>query len=76
MVLRDGAPWLVRGDTLARWTPGGYAERVPRDLGPAHLLTPPSLVTVLRAGWAGAVPLLHPSADARVSRAGCPPAPP
>ena len=27
-VLRDdGAPWLVRGDALLRWTPAGYAER-------------------------------------------------
>jgi hypothetical protein len=26
------------------------------------LITPPSLVAVLRAGWRPAVPLLHPSA--------------
>jgi hypothetical protein len=26
------------------------------------VVTPPSLVGVLRAGWEGAVPLLHPSA--------------
>jgi hypothetical protein len=25
-VLRDGEPWLVLGDQLLRWTPGGYAE--------------------------------------------------
>jgi hypothetical protein len=61
-VLRDGAPWLVRGGELRRWTPNGYAERAPRRAGTATLLTPPSLVAVLRAGWAGAVPLLHPSA--------------
>jgi hypothetical protein len=63
-VLRDGAPWLVRGGALLRWTPGGYVERAERPAGaPAALITPPSLVAVLRAGWDGAaVPLLHPSA--------------
>jgi hypothetical protein len=62
-VLRDGAPWLVRGDALRRWTPGGYADRAARPAGArAVLITPPSLVAVLRAGWDGAVPLLHPSA--------------
>jgi hypothetical protein len=59
-VLRDGAPWLVRSNQLLRWTPEGYAERAPRGDDP--VLTPPSLVAVLRAGWSGAVPLLHPSA--------------
>jgi hypothetical protein len=63
-VLRDGAPWLVRGGALLRWTPAGYAERTPRPAGArALLITPPSLVTILRAGWEGAVPLLHPSAN-------------
>jgi hypothetical protein len=62
-VLRDGEPWLVRGSALLRWTPGGYAERAARRAGiRAALITPPSLVAVLRAGWDGAVPLLHPSA--------------
>jgi hypothetical protein len=62
-VLRDGAPWLVRGGALLRWTPGGYAERAPRPAGTrAELITPPSLVAVLRTGWEGAVPVLHPSA--------------
>jgi hypothetical protein len=28
----------------------------------AVVITPPSLVDVLRAGWEGSVPLLHPSA--------------
>jgi len=62
-VLRDGAPWLVRGGALLRWTPGGYAERAPRPADRRGvLITPPSLVAVLRTGWEGAVPLLHPSA--------------
>ena len=61
-VLRGGEPWLVRGGELRRWTPGGYAERAaPR--GEEQLLTPPSLVELLRRGWSGLVPLLHPSAN-------------
>jgi hypothetical protein len=62
-VLREGAPCLVLGSDLLAWTPAGYAARSPR---PAHqkakLITPPSLVAVLRAGWQPVVPLLHPSA--------------
>jgi hypothetical protein len=60
-VRHGGEPWLVRGGELLHWTPAGYAERTPR-VGNAPVITPPSLVTVLRAGWEGAVPLLHPSA--------------
>ena len=64
-VLREGAPQLVLGAELLRWTAAGYAGRVPRPAhGRAELLTPPSLVAVLRAGWRPAVPLLHPSAVA------------
>jgi hypothetical protein len=62
-VLRDGAPWLVLGSGLLRWTPAGYGERKPRPAGVrALLLTPPSLVGVLRSDWQPLVPLLHPSA--------------
>jgi hypothetical protein len=60
-VLRDGEPWLVRGVELLRWTAAGYEDRAPRR-GDEPLLTPPSLVELLRRGWSGAVPLLHPSA--------------
>jgi hypothetical protein len=63
-VLRDGAPWVVRGVELLRWSAAGYDERVPRPAGEeVTTITPPSIVEVLRAGWEGAVPLLHPSAD-------------
>ena len=62
-VLEDGAPWLVLGDALLRWTPGGYDAHKPRARQRTVLLTPPSLLEVLRAGWSGAVPLLHPSAQ-------------
>ncbi len=61
-VLRDGEPWLVLGPHLLRWTPAGYTERAPRPSGRAVLITPPSLVEVLRSGWKPLVPLLHPSA--------------
>ena len=61
-VLRDRAPWVVRGGELLRWSPAGYDERVPRSVGRVVLVTPPSLVDVLRSGWTSALPLLHPSA--------------
>jgi hypothetical protein len=61
-VLRDGEPWLVLGAELLRWTSGGYAQRLARPGGRATVITPPLLVEVLRSGWSGAVPLLHPSA--------------
>jgi hypothetical protein len=62
-VLEEGAPLLVRGDALLHWAPGGYEDARPRSRRRrVDLITPPSLVAVLRAGWQGAVPLLHPSA--------------
>ena len=62
-VLHEEEPHLVLGDRLLRWTPAGYTDRRPRTRGKA--ITPPTLVEVLRAGWEGAVPLLHESAAAR-----------
>jgi hypothetical protein len=62
-VLRDGSPYLVRGTQLLAWTPAGYANRVRRPRNAtATLITPPSLVAVLAAGWRPDVPFLHPSA--------------
>jgi hypothetical protein len=59
-VLLEGEPWLVVRGKLRRWTPAGYTDERPRAGG--VLITPPTLVAVLRAGWhSGAVPLLHPS---------------
>ena len=63
-VLERGAPFLVLGSELLRWTPSGYTERDRPSRGTAVVITPPSLVAVLQAGWHGAVPLLHPSAQA------------
>jgi len=62
-VLRQGEPWMVHGTELLRWTPAGYADRAPVGTGRAEVITPPSLVAVLRAGWDGAVPLLHPTSQ-------------
>jgi hypothetical protein len=55
----DGNAWLVLGDALVRWSDRGYDVRRPRRTGDADVLTPPSLVTLLRAGYA---PAIHPSA--------------
>ncbi|HEY5099769.1 MAG TPA: hypothetical protein VII54_06925 [Gaiellaceae bacterium] len=60
-VLIDAEPWLVLDSQLLRWTPGGYTERRARPGGSATVVTPESSVEVLRAGWNGIVPFLHPS---------------
>jgi hypothetical protein len=62
-VLVGDAPYLVLDDRLLRWSPSGYARAIRRPPGAAIVITPPSLVAVLAAGWVGAVPLLHPSAQ-------------
>jgi hypothetical protein len=62
-VLDDGEPWLVLADELLHWTPGGYdRRRRPTATAVLEPVTPPSLIELLRTGWTGAVPLLHPSA--------------
>ena len=61
-VLVDAKPHLVLDDRLLRWTPAGYIDAMPRPAGDVVVITPPSLVAVLAAGWEGAVPLVHPSA--------------
>ena len=67
-VVDGGAPFLVLEDALLRWTPSGYAEQRSRPGGAATVITPSSLVDVLRAGWTSEVPFLHPSARAGASR--------
>ena len=59
-VVDGDSAFLVLGEALLRWTPGGYVDQRPRPSGTAAVLTPPSLVAVLAGGWEGAVPLLHP----------------
>jgi hypothetical protein len=63
IVLHDGAPHLVLGRTLLPWEPSGYRTAVarPRE-AETTLVTPPSLVELLRTGWESALPLMHPSA--------------
>ncbi len=61
-VLHEGVPWILVGRTLRRWTPSGYAEGRRLPSGKVRAITPASLVEVLRSDWAGAVPLVHPSA--------------
>jgi len=61
-VLREAEPWVVVGSELLRWTPAGYTERERRPASAeVSVVTPASLVAVLRAGWQPVVPLLHPS---------------
>ncbi|HVH51893.1 MAG TPA: hypothetical protein VM690_07090 [Gaiellaceae bacterium] len=62
-VLEEGEPFLVLGHELLRWTPGGYTERRKRRSGSATLVTPPSTVRVLQAGWESDLPFLHPSSS-------------
>jgi hypothetical protein len=51
----------VRGSHLLRWSENGYLGKIPRPRGMANVLTPPSIVGVLSAGYR---PQWHPSADA------------
>ena len=60
MILQDGTPHLILERLARPWSLGGYgAPVVPRD--DARLVTPPSTVAVLRAGYR---PRLHASATA------------
>jgi hypothetical protein len=61
-VVRDGHAWVVIGERLRRWTTAGYAETIERPRGRAAVITPPSLVQVLRTDRTPLVPFLHPSA--------------
>jgi hypothetical protein len=51
-VALDGATALVLGDRLVAWTPGGYgrSRRRPKR-GTATVITPPSTLAALRAGY-------------------------
>jgi hypothetical protein len=57
----DGAAFAVRDAKLLRWTPNGYSARKPRPRGIiVDVLTPPSTIAVLSAGYR---PRWHPSAE-------------
>lgn len=60
MVAFSGEAFAVLGKRLLRWTPMGYMEAIPRPRGiEADVLTPPSILAVLKRGY---VPLWHLSA--------------
>jgi hypothetical protein len=60
IVLEEGA-YVVRGKELLHWSPRGYDARKRRPRGmTVDLLTPPTIVAVLKAGYA---PHWHPSAN-------------
>ena len=62
-VLLDGGAYLVLGDALLAWTPGGYTERRSRPRGRVDVITPPTSLRVLDSGWTGSLPLLYPSSQ-------------
>ena len=60
VIVLDGDAFAVRGEHLLRWAPEGYSRQKPRPRGiELDVLTPPSIVTVLKRGYA---PVWHPSA--------------
>ena len=62
---RQDSAWLKLNGHLLEWSHAGYvrAEHVP-ETAMVDLLTPPSTITVLRAGYR---PVIHPSAERLVS---------
>jgi len=63
-VLHEDAPHLVLNDSLLAWSAAGYVARAARPTGAqARLITPPSLVAVLRSNWESLVTVVHPSAS-------------
>jgi len=61
MIALGGDAFAVRGTRLLRWTPQGYADSQRRPRGrQVDMLTPPSIIAVLKAGYR---PLWHASAD-------------
>ncbi|MEQ9259856.1 MAG: hypothetical protein RIG84_12260 [Roseovarius sp.] len=58
-ILHAGAPCLVLGPRILRYTAGGYTAALPRPRGIATVLTPAPTRAVLAQGYR---PALHPSA--------------
>jgi hypothetical protein len=56
----DEAAYAVRGTHLLCWSESGYTAKIARPRASARVLTPPSIVAVLSAGY---TPQWHPSAD-------------
>ena len=59
MVALDGESYLIAMGEALRWSFDGY-HRTMKRMGSAMLLTPPSIVRALAAGYR---PVLHPSAE-------------
>jgi hypothetical protein len=60
MIAQDGRPFAIKSNSLLPWTPSGYGPGMPRRRGiDADVLTPPSIVAALQAGY---TPLWHPTA--------------
>jgi hypothetical protein len=63
-VLHERLPHLVFGSKLLQWSPAGYVDAMRRPKRERiRVITPPSLVAILRRGWQGDVPFLHPTAE-------------
>jgi hypothetical protein len=61
MIALEDQACAVRGKHLLRWSPKGYDTPQPRPRGTqVDVLTPPSILRVLAAGYA---PLWHPSSE-------------
>lgn len=59
----DDAPHLVLGDALLTWSPAGYTARRRRPVrSRAIVITPPSLIALLRTERTPLVPFIHGSA--------------
>jgi hypothetical protein len=62
VIALDDTAYALRGDVLLRWSPAGYLASRPHPASAdVDVLTPPSILAVLAAGYR---PLWHPSADA------------
>lgn len=60
VLLHAGRAWAVRGDIMHLWSPAGYGTIRPRINGDAPVLTPPTTLAALAAGY---LPLWHPTAS-------------
>lgn len=52
VTLSGNEPFAVRGNSLLRWSPAGYIEKLRRPSGNAMMLTPPAITQVLARGYA------------------------
>lgn len=60
MIADGGKPFALRGVAMLPWSYAGYLPALPRPAREVDVLTPPSVVAVLREGFA---PVWHPTAD-------------